>query len=661
MNRFRTLLVLALVLAAAAVVQLSGAASPPFADIGAGLTAVQSGSVAWGDYNTDGRLDILLTGSATSTSFITKIYKNNGNGSFSEDTTAESGLAGVRSSSVAWGDYNRDGKPDILLTGLSSSGRVSKIYRNNGNGSFSEDTTAGSVLAAVNAGSVAWGDYNRDGRPDIVLTGLGNSGMVAKIYKNNGNGTFSENTLGEGALNRLRNTSVAWGDYNSDGRPDILLTGNTGSTYVSKIYTNNGAGTFSEDTVADSGLAKVSSGSVAWGDYNSDSYPDILLTGYTGKTYVSKIYKNNRNGTFTAVSKAVLTGVRSGSAAWGDYNSDGKLDILLTGSTAKGRVSRIYRNNGNDTFTAVTTGLNAVFNSSAAWGDYNSDGRLDILLTGSKASVRVGKVYRNNGNDTFSAVAATGLPAVSNSSAAWGDFNSDGKLDILLNGYTTTRLARVYRNDTAKWNTVPNAPINLHTSTGPAHVTFSWSGADDSQTAVAALTYNLRVGTTSGGSEVVSPLSRSNGTRLVPQNGNVGERAIFMITGLPAGVYYWSVQTVDTSFAGSAFTGERKFIVPPGGKIVSAKLSKKQLVISQAGKVKLACTFSPKSTVFAYVLKLKKGTRWVVVKKASKIGPFTVYKTTVRKLFAEKKIVRGLYSLKLSGDRNSKTLRFRVA
>ena len=100
--------------------------------------------------------------------------------------------------------------------------------------------------------------------------------------------------------------------------------------------------------------------------------------------------------------------------------------------------------------------------------------------------------------------------------------------------------------------------------------------------------------------------------------------------------------------------------MPPAGKIVSAKLSKTRFVISQAPKVKLVCTFSPKSTVFAYVLKLKKGTHWVVVKKASKIGPFTVYKTNVKKLFAGKKIKRGFYYLKLSADRNSKTLRFRV-
>ena len=616
MKTSRTFLVLTLVLAAAAAALLSGArsaysASPAFVDIGAALTAVQNGSVAWGDFNTDGKLDVLLTGSTTSTHFITKIYQNNGNGTFSENVAAETGLVGVRSSSVAWGDYNNDGNPDILLTGLSSSGRVAKIYKNNGNGTFTEDTTAESVLTPINAGSVAWGDYNRDGKQDILLTGLSNSGAVAKIYRNYGSGIFSENTVGSGALARLRNTSAAWGDYNADGKPDILLTGYYGPGYVSKIYTNNGAGTFSDDTVAGGGLAKVGSGSVAWGDYNSDGYPDILLTGNTGSASVSKIYRNNRNGTFS-VTKAALTGVHNSSVAWGDYNSDGKPDILLTGSTATGRVSRIYRNNGNDTFTAVTTGLNAVYNSSVAWGD----------------------------------------------------FNSDGKLDVLLNGYTTARLSRVYRNQTAKWNTEPSAPGNLYYSPGPTHITLAWDKATDSQTPVAALTYNIRVGTTSGGSEVISPLSRSNGVRLVPQDGNVGERTTYTIVGLPVGTYYWSVQAVDTSFAGSAFAGEKTFTVTPrapSGRIVSARLSKKLFFISQVGKIKLVCKFSPKSKVFAYSLKLKTGGHLVLVRKAKKTGPFTLYKTTVKKLFAGKKIKRGLYILTLSGDKNAKTLRFRIA
>ena len=482
-----------------------------FTDIGAALTGVRISSVAWGDYNSDGRLDILLTGYGGSGS-IAKIYKNNGDGSFSEDYTAESDLTGVYYSSVAWGDYNSDGKPDILLTGYSSSGPVSKIYKNNGNGTFSRDTTADSALVGVYYSSVAWGDYNSDGKPDILFTGYTGSAYVAKIYKNNGNGSFSEDTSADACLTGVYYSSVAWGDYNSDGKPDILLTGLGASAYVAKIYKNNGNGTFSEDITADSGLTPVSSGSVAWGDYNSDGKPDILLTGATDSGYyVSKIYKNNGNGTFSEDTAAGLPGVFAGSVAWGDYNSDGKPDILLTGYDALRQVSKIYKNNGNGTFSDAGCGLTGVYYGSAAWGDYNSDGRPDILFAGDSGSSPIAGVYQN-------------------------------------------RLVFV--------NTAPSAPSNLSASFVSGVENLSWAAASDWLTPAAALTYNLRVGTTPGGSQIVSPLSLANGTRLVPKDGNVGERTSYGITGLAGGTYYWSVQAVDSGFAGSPFASEGTFTVP---------------------------------------------------------------------------------------------------
>jgi predicted nucleotidyltransferase len=124
--------------------------------------------------------------------------------------------------------------------------------------------------------------------------------------------------------------------------------------------------------------------SVAWGDYDNDGDLDILLTGYSGSAAVSKIYKNNGDGTFTEQTSISLAGVQYSSVAWGDYDNDRDLDILLTGSLSNGNpVSKIYKNNGNGTFTEQTSiSLTGVQNSSVAWGDYDNDGDLDILLTG---------------------------------------------------------------------------------------------------------------------------------------------------------------------------------------------------------------------------------------------------------------------------------------
>jgi hypothetical protein len=343
-------------------------------------------------------------------------------------------LPAVQYSAVAWGDYDNDGDLDILLTG--SPGGVSRVYRNDGGGAFT-DISAG--LMSLDGGSVAWGDYDNDGDLDILLTGHPG---VSKLYRNDG-GVFTDISA---ALTGVYSSSVAWGDYDNDGDLDILLTGDTGSTQVSKVYRNDAAGSAFTDVGA--GLTAVDSSSVAWGDYDNDGDLDILLTGYTGSTQVSKVYRNDGGGTFTDIS-AALTGVRISSVAWGDYDNDGDLDILLTGWDGGGQVSKVYRNDGTPAspeFTDIAAVLTGVYGGSVAWGDYDSDGDLDILLTGVGAESSVSKVYRNDTPAGFTDIGA-GLTDVSWGSAAWGDVDNDDDLDILLTGnYGDWAVSKVYRN-----------------------------------------------------------------------------------------------------------------------------------------------------------------------------------------------------------------------
>lgn len=356
---------------------------------GISLANVDISSAVWGDYDCDGDLDILLTGYTGSTR-VSKIYRNNGNNDFAEQTGIS--LTGVQNSSVAWGDYDNDGDLDILLTGYTGSARVSKIYRNNGNNSFSEQT--GISLTGVQNGSVAWGDYDNDGDLDILLTGNTGSTRVSKIYRNNSNNSFTVQS--NISLIGVDNSSVAWGDYNNDGYIDILLTGKSNSNGISKIYQNNGKGNFIEQT--NILLSGITYSSVAWGDYDSDGYLDILMNGNTGSTEISKIYHNNGNNSFTEQTDFLLPGVQFNSAVWGDYDNDGDLDILLTEySTTKTYASKIYQNNSNQSFTELAdTWIFGVYNGSAAWGDYDNDGDLDILITGSRGITRVTRIYRND-------------------------------------------------------------------------------------------------------------------------------------------------------------------------------------------------------------------------------------------------------------------------
>jgi len=367
---------------------------------------------------------------------------------FSQNTQAS--LTGVEWASVAWGDYDNDGLLDILLAGHTGDTPIAQVYHNQGEGVFAEN--AGANLAGVAYGSAAWGDYDNDGYLDILLTGYTGSTPVTRLYHSQGDDTFVENVAA--GLTSVEQSAVAWGDYDNDGYLDILLTGYTGSTGVAQVYHNEGDGTFVEN--AGASLTGVSRGSAAWGDYDNDGWLDILLTGwsYVNLSNTTKVYHNRSDGTFVENAGASLTGVSHGSAAWGDYDNDGYLDILLTGNAgtiaSPVPLAEVYHNEGDGTFVEnARAGLTEVYHSSAAWGDYDNDGWLDILLAGDTDVEYVSQVYRNQGDGTFQVLAETDFTTVAEGTAvAWGDYDNDDRLDILLAGWAGgVAVTEVYHND----------------------------------------------------------------------------------------------------------------------------------------------------------------------------------------------------------------------
>jgi predicted nucleotidyltransferase len=467
-------------------------------------------------------------------------------------------LQGTSLSAGAWGDYDNDGDLDILLTGASGSGSIAKVYRNDGGGTFTEVTTAG--ITGVNRGSVAWGDYDGDGDLDILLTGCTDPSLcsmdLAKVYRNDGDGKFTDVSA---ALEKVGAGSAAWGDYDNDGDLDILISGEDSDTgRITKVYRND-AGVFTDIHAA---LVEVYVSSVAWGDYDNDGDLDILLTGHnsvTGDT--AKVYRNDGGGTFTDIG-ATLQGVFRSAVAWGDYDNDGDLDVLLAGMTNSAATSRVYRNDGGGTFTDISAALVAMDGASAAWGDYDNDGDLDILLAGQSSSGQTVKVYRNDGSGTFVDIGA-GLMGGYWSSVAWGDYDNDGDLDILIVGSTgSADIAKVYRNNAGAANSVPSAPAGLMASVNGSQVAFSWTASSDTQTSAAGLTYNLRVGTAPGTVDIVPPMAHATtGYRRIPAMGNAQHGLTALLKSPPPGTYSWSVQAVDSAFAGSSFATEQSFVI----------------------------------------------------------------------------------------------------
>jgi hypothetical protein len=429
-------------------------------------TGVHMSGVAWGDYDDDGDLDILLAGYTDSATRVTEVWRNEGSDTFS---LASSDPTGVSHSSVAWGDYDDDGDLDILLAGHTGSIPVTEVWRNETcRCSGSTFTQASTDPTGVDNSSVAWGDYDNDGDLDILLAGYTGSAYLTQVWRNDGGDTFAQAGI---ALTGIRLGSVAWGDYDHDGDLDILLAGATGSTTrTTEVWRNNDNGTFTRVSTAPTG---VSGGGAVWGDYDDDGDLDILLTGYTGSASVTEVWRNDDTDIFTQASTAP-TGVSHSSVAWGDYDDDGDLDILLAGYTGSGYTTEVWRNGGSDNFAQVSsiapTGVNY---SSVAWGDYDDDGDLDILLAGRAGSVRVTEVWRNDGGDTFTQ-ASTDLTGIGDGSVAWGDYDDDGDLDILLAGHTgSARVTEVWENDGGTFT------LAIDQLTGVSNSDVAWGDYDD--------------------------------------------------------------------------------------------------------------------------------------------------------------------------------------
>ena len=313
-------------------------------------------------------------------------------------------------------------------------------------------------------------------------------------------------------------------------------------------------------------LTGVINSSVSWRDYDNDGDLDILITGTSAGNSVSKIYQNNGDNTFTEQSTISLTGVQFGSVAWGDYDNDGDLDILLTGdSEIEGQISKIYKNDGDNTFTEQTSiSLPGIQFSSVVWGDYDNDGDLDILITGWNEAeyTRIAKIYKNNGDNAFIEQTSISLTDVYISSVAWGDYDNDGDLDILLTGSTPgfSSNSKIYRNNSATANTAPQSPTNLTETTNYSQATLSWDAAIDTETPSAGLTYNVFVcGVTD---TIVMPHSNPvTGYVKKPAMGNAQLGTNFIVKELSHGIFYWKVQAVDNCFAGGAFSEEKRLFV----------------------------------------------------------------------------------------------------
>lgn len=337
-----------------------------------------------------------------------------------------------------WLDINNDGRLDAVLTFFDQS---SVACLNAGTDSF-QIVQGAPLPTGNNFAGLCWGDYNNDGLPDLFITNMGGANV---LMNNKGNGVFQTAT-GVGIDGYGGYVAAAWIDYDNDGSIDLFIPAagtrfGPGTGVTNLLFRNNGNGTFSR--VSDNLLATqtTSSSCPAFGDFDNDGDMDLFLTEWGSDNW---LFKNNGGGSFTKITGTEINANRlvSTTASWGDYDNDGFLDLFVgNGSTdvLPRYHNYLFHNNGNGSFTKITTGVVATDTSNcwgSAWADVNNDGYLDLFAAGQSQTGPL--FYINNGDGTFTRDTNTGIaPIVSVSvlsGASFGDYDNDGFLDMLIGG-----------------------------------------------------------------------------------------------------------------------------------------------------------------------------------------------------------------------------------
>jgi tetratricopeptide (TPR) repeat protein len=350
-------------------------------------------------------------------------------------------------------DYNNDGLLDIAIT---SAHGGSNLYRNNGDGTFTDVSVESGIDQAVNGFAILAADYDNDGFVDLFVTRLGWYPGDGTLFHNNGDGTFTDVTAQSGIETWGPCFSASWADYDCDGYLDLFIPNNAGGVFdrhvPNRLFHNNGDGTFT-DVTETAGIAGVmpAIGS-AWGDYNNDGFPDLFVSGLGS----GQLFRNNGNGTFTDVTSAAgITEPAIGTlCAWCDYDNDGWLDLLQfvwsdyediietmrTGhGPDDGRPLRIYHNNRDGTFTMKSRelGLDGCWGTmSGAFGDLDNDGNIDIMLgNGAPPMDRIEPmvVLQSDGSRFRNVTFSAGLPFTGKSHGAnCADLFGDGRMSIVV-------------------------------------------------------------------------------------------------------------------------------------------------------------------------------------------------------------------------------------
>lgn len=482
-----------------------------FNDAGFTFPGIGVGTLEWGDYDSDGDLDVLASGNTQLIGTgITQLYRNDGN-TFSQVSLFP--FLSLTESSAKFIDFDLDNDLDVILMGTNANNSpIMVLYQNTSGGSYVPVLTSNFI--GLSQGGLSIEDYNDDRYPDIAATGLNANGYPQTIIYTNfgGNLVPSEYLLG------LYDGDIAWHDRR-DRFSDLVLSGTDENGQAQTYYYRNDGDDFSRIGYIGATIAPVANSCMVANNREGDGFYEYAFMGSTpnGPYAYTYVYDDQTE---------LIPGFEQGDIVWIDFDSDGDNDLVLTGIDGQ--------NN------QVQTHLYENINDSYSW------------LCGS---------LPEEGHEQ--------------SRVAVADYDNDGDLDLMFTSFDASGQAfgRLYRNDVNVSNSPPSIPSNITLFDNCSTVELRWNDASDNESPAHALTYAVQVGTSLGGSDILPAQAFSNGTRFLTGEGNVGIHRSVNISIPDNGRYYIGLQTIDNGYASSDFWVDSiDIVILPDTQYITSKV-----------------------------------------------------------------------------------------
>ena len=504
------------------------------------LPGYSFGVSRWSDINDDDLLDIAISGNLFSGTSLTQIFMNQDG--LLEPSAHSGSIKNTYGGHISFADYTNDGKLDISLSGFHTSDwndtyPATFFYKLTDNG-YAWDAQAGLqyYAAGYEAGYLGgynnhdWADYDNDGDLDLAIGGVSYYGQIILGIYNNHGGVLSLDTTQTNLVPGYP-MQAKWSDINNDGYVDLFTS--SGQFILSYLNDGNGIMLQSEDHFIELGIV---AGAVSIADFNSDGYDDFVLAGQRpdNGSLITHIYKNNNGDGF--ILHQELQGASYGGLDWGDYDNDGDLDFIGSGTTI-------------------------VINSS------------DTL------TFPVSNIYQQNSSGDF--VADTSLymlDSVGFSSIQWGDYDNDGDLDLLMNGELANKdlITKVYENleSINNANVGPSRPVMLLDSVSVDTVRLSWNNSVDlenplgsGKTPTAGIRYQLQMGGDQNYNLYANTHSIISGKYGTGTMGTLAKNNR-LIKSIPEGRYQWRVRAMDYGLGTSAWSDWDYFYIDQTAPVV---------------------------------------------------------------------------------------------